>query len=745
MATIPFQRDTSETSLRARFVVTVFAGSFLLFLVQPMVARMALPRLGGAPAVWNSAMLVYQALLLAGYAYAHWLGRLAPRRQSLVHLSLFALAALTLPIALISAVPGPDANIFTWVPWLLLVSIGPLFLVISAQAPLMQRWFALAGGGDPYPLYAASNFGSFLGLLAYPLLVEPLLSINDQSRGWSFAYAALALLVAACALRLPKTVAAGHAAAELTPRATVATARPSRAAIGRWILLSAIPSGLMLSTSLHLTTNIVAMPLLWVLPLGLYLLSYSVAFATRRGPAATITRLAPYLLLAAGSSVCSDETPFPLVIAATALLCLFAVAVALHARLFEQRPDPEHLTIFYLSTSVGGVLGGLLCALIAPLSFDWTYEHPLLLAAAGAVIVGVNPFARIAALWDGGDRARRLARWLGIAVLLLSLVGNGAFGTVHSNALAFAASTLIIAVAIVSIGNRLLFTVALCAMMLSMGGWGKLQLSWAHQMTRSFFGVDTVRALDGNAMMLVHGNTAHGVQNLGSPQREMMVTTYYAPLSGVGLAMAAVPSIFPDARVAVVGLGAGTLSCTSVPGQRWRFYEIDSRIAEIARRDFTFLGRCQPDAGIVIGDARLTLEREAAASADVLVIDAFSSDTVPMHLLTLEAFDVYRRHLRPDGLLMVHISNRYIDLTPVIAAAAAHGWDARIRTYWPSPSEKRDHAVASRWVAMSPSATTIAAVERASGTNQWWPMKPTGAAAWTDDHSSILPLINWRG
>lgn len=271
--------------------------------------------------------------------------------------------------------------------------------------------------------------------------------------------------------------------------------------------------------------------------------------------------------------MCFDETPFPLVIAATALLCLFAVAVAvaLHARLFEQRPEPEHLAIFYLSTSVGGVLGGLLCALIAPLSFDWTYKHPLLLAAAGAVILGVHPFARCAAIWDGGDRARRLARWLGITVLLLSLVGNGAFGTAHSNALAFAASTLIIAVAIVSIGNRLLFTVALWAMMLSMGGWGKLQLSWAHQMTRSFFGVDTVRALDGNAMMLVHGNTAHDVQNLSSPKREIMVTTYYAPLSGVGLGMAAVPSIFPDARVAVVGLGAGTLSCAASPANAGAF------------------------------------------------------------------------------------------------------------------------------------------------------------------------------
>ena len=684
-------------------------------------------------------MLVYQTLLLAGYAYAHLLGRLAPRRQALVHLSLFALAALSLPIALVAATPGPDANIFLWVPWLLMVSIGPLFLVVSAQAPLIQRWFALAGGGDPYPLYAASNLGSFLGLIAYPLIVEPLLPVAAQSLVWSVGYGVLALLVMLCALRLPQTAPIRIAASS--------AARPTRRQLASWIALSAIPSGLMLSTTLHLTTDIVAMPLLWVVPLGLYLLSFSVAFAPDRRAARLITRVAPFALLIAACGVFADSTPFPLVIAATALASLFAVAVALHAMLFDRRPDPAHLTIFYLATSVGGVLGGLLCALVAPLTFDWTYEHPLLLIAAGAAILVANPFARFAALWDASARAYRFTRWLAVATILLSLIGNPAFGSPNSPALAFVRALAIGAIAIAAIGNRLLFALALAALMLSVGGWDKVGLSIAHRMTRSFFGVYSVRELDRNARVLVHGTTAHGIENLGSPARERMATSYYAPRSGVGLAMTAVPRIFPAARVGVVGLGAGTLSCYGQPGQTWRFYEIDPKVVAIARdaTRFRFLARCQPTAPIVVGDARLSLEREPSDSADVLVVDAFSSDSVPMHLLTLEAFAVYRRHLSPNGLLMVHISNNYLDLQPVVAAAAAHGWTARVRTYFPAPRDKALHAVPSMWVALSPAPTTIATLERASGKDGWEPLPASGSAPWTDSHASILPLIKWRG
>jgi hypothetical protein len=739
MATMAIQPDVTARFVRSRFTACVFGGSFLLFLVQPMVARMALPRLGGAPAVWNSAMLVYQGLLLVGYAYAHLLGRLAPRQQAFAHLTLFGLAALNLPITLIDATPPPDANIFIWVPWLLVISVGPLFLIVSAQAPLIQRWYALAGGGDPYPLYAASNLGSFLGLVAYPLLLEPLLPVGSQSRLWSAGYVALALLVASCAMRLPR-IARIQIVAACVPK-------PTPGDLLRWILLAAIPSGLMLSSTLHLTTDIVAMPLLWVLPLGLYLLSFSVAFAPDRRAAALITRTAPFMLLIAACSVFADSTPAPLLIAAMALASFFAISVALHAMLFDRRPHPLHLTTFYLSTSVGGVIGGLFCALVAPLSFDWTYEHPLLIFAAGFALIVSNPFARFAALWDGSGRAGRLTRWLALAALFLSLAGTAGFGLPNGRAVELGGGVVIIALAVVAMGNRTLFALALAALMLNMGGWEKLSLSLAHQITRSFFGIYSVRTMGGEARMLVHGTTSHGIENLGSPRRERMQTSYYAPRSGVGLAMRALPSIFPHARVGLVGLGAGTLACASAPDQTWRFYEIDPKVVTIARSRFHFLARCQPMAPVVIGDARLMLARESSVNADVLVIDAFSSDSVPMHLLTLEAFDLYRRHIAGNGLLLVHISNRYLDLRPVIAAAAAAapGWTARLRTYYPTLEEARDRAGASMWVMLSPNPETIAAVERFSGAEKWQTLPAPTSIAWTDDHASILPFIKFRG
>lgn len=724
--------------VRARYIATIFAGSFLLFLVQPMIARMALPRLGGAPSVWNSAMLVYQALLLGGYAYAHWLGRFAGRTQAGIHITLFALAALALPIGLGSATPPPDANPFVWVPWLLLSSIGPLFFVISAQAPLMQRWFTLSGGGDPYPLYAASNLGSFGGLIAYPLLVEPLMPVPAQSLVWSFAYAGLALLVGLCALLLPKGGA---------EQVQVASAsKPRLTTVITWIALAVIPSGLMLSTSLHLTTDIVAMPLLWVVPLGLYLLSFSVAFASNRKPAEFITRTAPLFLLVAACGVFVDTSFFPFVFALAAVVNLFTISVALHSAMYDRRPDPAYLTGFYLAMSVGGVIGGLFCALIAPLVFDWAYEHPILMIAAAIALAPQALFDHVGRFWNG-DRARHFTI-AGIAIaFFISLVGQGGFGFPESRTWALGASFALIAFSLIAIGNRWLFSTTLAALMLSMGGWAKLSLSFAEgQMTRSFFGVYSVR--NGyNSRVLVHGTTLHGVQNRGSVKREIMPTSYYAPLSGVGVALTAAPQLFgPGARIAAVGLGSGTLSCYARPGQRWRFYEIDPVMESIARdpRRFTFLSRCLPGADIVIGDARLTLAREPAESADVLVIDAFSSDSVPMHLMTREAFQTYRRKIVPNGLLMVHVSNRYLRLQPVVAAAAAQGWHARLRSYTPTADDFAQNYSASNWIALSPSPETIARLEASNRNIAWQPLEARlGFAAWTDGHASIIPIIKW--
>jgi hypothetical protein len=724
---------------RALFLATICTGSLLLFLVQPMIARMVLPRLGGTPSVWNSAMLVYQALLLAGYAYAHWLGRFAPRRQATIHIAMFCVAATTLPIALSSAQPSSDSNPVLWVPWLLLTSIGPLFFVVSAQAPLMQRWFALSGGEDPYPLYAASNLGSFAGLLAYPLIVEPLMKTGAQSLLWSVGYVVVALLSVLCALRLPREAIVASVQTATTPA-------PDWRMNLRWIALAAIASGLMLSTSLHLTTDIAAMPLLWVIPLGLYLLSFSVAFAENRALPELIAKVAPVSLLFAGFTTFIGSGASPHGAALLVVGNLFVVACVLHSRMFELRPAPEHLTRFYLAMSIGGVIGGIFCALLAPLIFDWTYEHPILLIAA-ALAIGHRPLFRSAdTFWKRYGSARTLTIVVLLALLALSSITEG-----HLFAPPPYSVQILIAIGIALFGafccgNRVLFAGALAATMLSMSGWKTLEQTMTEgQMTRSYFGINSVEPIGDFAVALVHGTTIHGVQ-LRNPALRYVPPTYYTHSSGIGLTMSAVPALFGEkARIGVMGLGAGALTCFAKPGQDWRFYEIDPAVEAIARNPehFTFISHCRPDMKIVIGDARLTIAAEPANSADLLVMDAFTSDSVPIHLLTEEAFATYRRHLAPNGLLAFHISNRFLDLKPVLAAAAEAGWTARLRrTKTPDADERALYFAPSDWVVLSPDPKTIAALEQATGPQNWTTLpKADGFERWTDNYGSILPLV----
>jgi spermidine synthase len=730
-----------ERYAKPLFLITILVGSFLLFLTQPMVARMALPRLGGAPAVWNSAMLVYQALLLGGYAYAHFLSRLKPRRQAGVHLALFGLAAFWLPIGLSAAILPADASPAFWAPWFLIVSIGPLFFIVSAQAPLMQRWYALESSrGDPYPLYAASNLGSFAGLLSYPLLVEPFLTLEQQSLVWTAGYASLVLLVAACALTIPAR------AVEAAPEETAPP--PSRRLVLHWIILAAVPSGLMLSTTTHLTTDIVAMPLLWVVPLALYLLSFVIAFAARRGPADFITGIAPLILLIAGGLALSNGSQQPFFTGTLGLLLLFTVAVALHGEMYRVRPATGHLTRFYLAMATGGVLGGVFCALAAPLLFDWAYEHPLLLIGA-ALLLPQTPFV---------PRSERMPLWAryGLVALtfVLSLVADRPQWGVDTETWAFVVSVIVSLIALLFIGQRLLFALCFAALMMSHDGWERLQQSSEGARTRSYFGIYTISdRSDPPARILTHGTTLHGVQNLARGQ-EKEPTSYYGRRSGIGLAMRTAEGIYaPPVKIGVVGLGSGTLSCYARPGQEWRFFEIDPAIVRIARDSgrFTFLRRCAPQARIVLGDARLSLANQAPGSLDLLAIDAFSSDAVPMHLLTREALAVYGRALAKDGLLLVHISNRYLDLEPVLALAAKEdGWIAAIHEYQPDSKAAANNVSISIWVALSRDPDSILALRIFSGEDAylWRPLavRP-GFAGWSDDHASILPLLedwhNW--
>ncbi len=735
------------------FVVAILAGSFLLFLVQPMVARMALPKLGGAPAVWNSAMLVYQALLLGGYAYAHWLGRVPVRRQAMIHLGVLAVAALWLPIGLIGMNLPADAEPAVWVPWLLGASIGPLFFAIAAQAPLLQRWYSVATHGrDPYALYAASNIGSFGGLLAYPLLVEPNMALDRQSWLWTGGYALVFLAVAGCALLLPKTAADA-------PHVPHSSAQPSRNRVLHWIALAFVPSGLMLATTTFLTTDIVAVPMLWVLPLGLYLLSFSVAFSGNATLKRLLAKFTPAVLLLFGATLISGNHEYAYLNAFIGLALLFLVAVSLHNHMYTLRPEPDRLTGFYLAMSVGGALGGVFAGLLAPILFDWTYEYPLLILAAGALVPQTFLVPVIGRIWEGDDPQwlRIKVLTLGLLVALFALIGLGddfyPYLGARQAELAFAA---VAAVGLLAIGERWAFVIALAGGIFLFGGYRAIEMSMEGARTRSYFGVYTVS--DGSdRRLLTHGTTLHGVELKGDQARQP--TTYYVNGSGVGQAMLAAPELYGDgARIGVVGLGAGTLSCYARPGQSWKIFEIDPAVVSIARDSgkFAFLRLCLPDANIIIGDARLRLAEQPANSLDLLALDAFSSDAVPMHLMTAEAFDTYARVLAPNGLLLVHISNRYMALDPVVAAAAQRGgWHGATMHYSPMPTfvasptrgnktavreEVPDWESASDWIVLS---RDKAMFDRLlARDSNWQPLRPKpGFAGWTDNYASIVPVL----
>jgi hypothetical protein len=715
----------TAVSHRFLFTATIFAGSFLLFLIQPMIARVALPRLGGAPAVWNSAMVVYQLLLLGGYAYAHWLALRSPATQARLHLAAMLLAALLLPIGLSSATLPPEASAYLWVPWLFLSSIGPLFFLISANAPLLQRWFAMTGSPDPYPLYAASNLGSFAGLIAYPLILEPLLAVSSQRLLWTAGYGLLVLLMLGCAW----TLRSAHPGTRKPPARS-----PELARLLRWVWLAFVPSGLMLATTQFITTDIMPMPLLWVLPLGLYLLSFTLVFAQNGRAARLVAMIAPYMLVPASLALFMGDSMLGLVVAIL-LAALFAISVGCHLKIHETRPDPSQLTGFYLAIAVGGALGGVFCALVAPIIFSWTFEYPFLLIAAALTLLPAS-----APLLPGGFLNGRRAS-LAVAGLAVALVGIAIAAAVivpDDSRIFRYGSAVALAVGALAAGSRLLLTSIMMAAMIVGGAWEKLAQSMdSDRMIRTYFGVYSIDDR-GHARHLRHGTTLHGVQLL-TDGWERFPTTYYGRESAVGRSLLLVPAIFGrQASISVVGLGIGTLACYRTGQQRWTFFELDPVVIDLATTSgrFTFVPLCTPDAQIHAGDARLKLAEQPPASADVLVVDAFSSDAVPMHLLTTEAFDIYGRHLKPDGLLLVHVSNRHLNLERVVAAIA--GWDSRYGAFHPGWDHR--HEVPSEWIAMSRSSATI---DRLVGLSEdgFWRRTTRNTVLWTDDRASILSVF----
>jgi len=626
------------------------------------------------------------------------------------------------------------------VPWLLLLTVGPVFFLIAAQAPLMQRWFAAdSRAGQPWALYAASNLGSFAGLVAYPLVVEPLLALHGQSLVWAVGYGLLILLVAACAWSRRKTVDAARPSAPLLRASEVTSWRRKL----HWLALAAIPSGLMLSTTTHLTTDIFASPLLWVIPLGLYLLSFVVAFADRRALAGVLTFVAPVVLLFAGSYAMLADGSGALLLAGGSCVLLFVVSVALHARLYDLRPDAGHLTGFYLIMSAGGALGGLFTALVAPLVFDWSWEHPLLILGA-RLLVQLDEILRWRRM-EGLDQ--RLARIALVLLLLLALFLSvqlfDLFTESGTKMTAMLLTVFLTGTGVMVMGWRWAFVAVLLLAMLGQGGLLTIMSSYEGQRTRSYFGIYTVRDYRSSGLrILSHGTTLHGQQSL-EPDKRRMPLTYYGPRSGVGLALASADRLEGEsARIGVVGLGTGSLACYAKPGQDWTFFEIDPVILHYSTSGkFTYLRDCAPRARVILGDARLELEAVPPRRFDMLVIDAFSSDAIPLHLLTQEALQVYLRALSERGVLLMHISNRYVELEPVIAALArSEGLTARVRQDWP---ENHDLYTPSHWIALSRDSSSINELAKMHPDSPWSRLQAPAQRPWTDDHASILPFIRW--
>jgi SAM-dependent methyltransferase len=753
LSTDPAPATAARLPVRPLFVAILFLGSFLLFLIQPLFARLVLPVLGGSPSVWNTAMLFYQAALLVGYAYAHALQRLSFRVQAGLHLAVFAAAALTLPIG-IRAIGGADTGdgAALWLLQLLALSIGPVFVAVSAQAPLMQAWFARStdpAAASPFFLYAASNAGSLAGLLAYPFLLEPLTALPSQQALWSAGYLGLFALVALGAY----TILKGGVQPPATLPDTVSGPAARPVTWGRrlhWVLLAAVPSGLMLSTTTHITTDIMAMPLLWVLPLAAYLISFILVFS---GAGTRATRVAvfgaPFALIGFGAAGLLAVGQAATVYGLASLVLLLIVATALHGTLAADRPTAAGLTEFYLLMSLGGVLGGLFPALVAPQVFDWVYEHPILLLAA-ALLVPARPLTRrIGQLWHGrGGLPRALRILVPPLVVALGWWLGASFRLVDTPPLQIAAVALMVGLAVLAIGRPLMFAFILANLMLALGGWQQIDISTIDKARqRSFFGIYTIENSNSTqTRRLLHGTTLHGAQSL-DPAKSRMPLTYYAPLSGVGLAMQAAPALFgADARIGVVGLGTGSLSCYATPTEDWTVFEIDPLMVSLATDPavFSFIAQCKPDIRVVVGDARLKLAEEPADRFDILAVDAFSSDAIPLHLLTREAFETYRRTLSPDGVLLVHVSNRFLDLEPVVAAIAKEmGLSARQRFYQPDEEGRAESYNASIWIALTANEDAMVRFTEATGQGgDWVPIAPrAGVPAWTDGFASILPVL----
>jgi SAM-dependent methyltransferase len=672
------------------YAVTILLSAFLLFQVQPIIAKLILPWFGGSAAVWTTCMLFFQLLLVGGYAYSHWSIRaLKPRTQTLVHLALLAAAIAALPILPdASWKPSGEADPSLRILGLLAASVGLPYFLLATTSPLVQAWYARAEHGAlPYRLYALSNLGSMLALVSYPFVVEPWLPTRVQALGWSGGFVAFAIACGALAWRCrnaPAAIAAAEAADAAPPRL---------ADYALWAALAAAASVLLLAFTSHLSQNVAPIPFLWVLPLALYLLSFILCFEGRNW-----YRRKQFLpLLAAGfvgvAVTLHREYHNPQLWVMIPLYCatLFIACMVCHGELARMKPHPRHLTAFFVAISVGGALGGVFVGLVAPRAFRDLWELPVGIVFT-AVLVAVVLARDRAGFPD--DRAQRAA-----------VAGSALFAAVLASALAWIYVDL-------GSGVRLL--------------------------TRNFYA--SLKVYDsGNGpdamRVLTHGTITHGKQYIDA-ERRGWPTTYYGETSGVGRAIEAMRAR-GAVKIGVIGLGVGTLAAYGRPGDKVRVYEINPQVVDLALKEFTYLGDTKAELDVILGDARLSLEAEPPQGFDVLAVDAFSSDSIPVHLLTAEAFRDYFRHLGPGGILAVHISNRYLDLKPVLRMAAEKfGKEARIVE---DDSNDDKGTYGTTWVLFADSAEVFAEAPLAGAVETLTSDRPI--RLWTDDYSDLYAIL----
>jgi hypothetical protein len=707
------------------FSLSIFLGSWLLFGVQPLFSRMVLPSIGGAPNVWITLMVFFQATLLAGYAYAHGLRRLPTRWQQGIHAALVLGALVFLPLSLPDW-PPPDGHAFPmgWILALGVVSVGLPFFVLAANAPLMQAWFGNTGhpqAGNPYFLYATSNAGSLIALLGYPFIVEPLLPLDSQVRGWSLVFAAFVLLLPLILRYARQQVA--------TARTTPA---PSARTITLWVALAAVPSSLMMSVTTYMTQIMAAVPLLWIVPLSLYLLTFILAFARRRlVRVAGVVRLLPWLLACALTLTLLDHGAQLWTIGLHIGL-FFAITLACHLKLSDTAPPAEHLTAFYLWMSFGGMLGGIVNALIAPVIFVKPLEHPLGLAAACLLLLPLGSRKILPLLADVALPA------LVCGLLVLSMFRIQMAGVVLPQ---LGGDTLT---------HRLVFVILIAIIVLASAPWRALRVGvltagalgtflWLptfspdHEMSRrSFFGVYDVVFQPHKfsyALTTSGQNTVQGRQSVLPMTR--LDTTHFYPLEGVTRDL---PLQIYARPAAVIGLGVGTIACLNRTIPQMTFFEIDPVVHALASQTdfFTFLRECPTPSRVVLGDGRLKLAELPARSQGIIVLDAFNGAAIPTHLLTVEALDVYLSKLAPEGILLINLTNANLTLKPLVAALA-HARDLTMLERLPE-SRRR-----SEWVVLT---FNPAAVTALTDHGLWRPY--TGRVLrrpWRDGYTPILSLL----